>query len=233
VDKGAVVLQVQADQFEILHLAEDRRHHLARHAVGGIHDHLDRSAVGLEELQDVLAVFLIQVAMLDRTFRFTESMQQGRGNMLDVLEASVGANGLGLLAGNLEAIVGSRIVRSGNLHAAAGAEMIDRKIHLRRVDHADVDHVGPGRVHPLDQGLGQRGTVLTHIMAHAQALGIGQPALVTPQHRTEKLGRRVSDLPGGFFIQLLLVQSSNIIGLEYAAIKIHLHILPCLCRNIG
>ena len=102
----------------------------------------------------------------------------------------------------------------GHLDAAAGSQMIDGKIHLRRIDHADIDDVGARCVHPLDEGFGQCRTMGSHVMADTNALGIGQPAIVSVQHRPQKLGRGMTDLPRRLFVQLIRINPANIVCLE-------------------
>ena len=50
-----------------------------------------------------------------------------------------------LAADDLEAVVLRRIVAGGDHHAAVGAQVKDREVEPRRMDHADVDDVDPGR----------------------------------------------------------------------------------------
>ena len=141
-------------------------------------------------------------------------MQQRGGDVFDVFEAGIGTDGLGLLAGNFKAVVLGGVVAGGHLYAAAGPQMIDCEIHLRRIDQADVDDIGAGSVHPLDQGSRQRGAVRAHVPADNDALGIGQPAIVAVYHRPQELGRGMADLPGGLLVKLLLIEPPNIIRLK-------------------
>ncbi len=45
--------------------------------------------------------------------------------MLDLVKAGIAADGLCVYAGNFKAVVRRSVMRSGNLHAAACAEMVD------------------------------------------------------------------------------------------------------------
>jgi hypothetical protein len=128
------------------------------------------------------------------------------GDVLDVVEARVGADGLGLLAGDLEAVVLAGIVAGGDLHAAAGAQVVDGKIHLRGVDHADIDDVGAGGVHALDEGLVSDG-LWVRISRPTQMLwALARPRFVAVQHRPQELGRGMADLPGRLLVQLVGVK---------------------------
>src|SRR5437762_2812408 len=69
---------------------------------------------------------------------------QGLGGRLDLLEAGAGADRSGLEPGDFESVVLDRIVAGGGLDAAQRAHVINRKIHERRVAHAQVNDVEPG-----------------------------------------------------------------------------------------
>ena len=124
VSEPAFVAEVETDHFN-RQVAEDGRGHFAGHAVGCVDDDLERPEFGIEELQDVLAVFVGEVAFFDPAVDAAAGVQQRRGNVLDFLEAGVFADGLGVNAGDLEAVVLGGIVRGGDLDAAAGAQIVD------------------------------------------------------------------------------------------------------------
>ena len=210
----AVMFQVQADEFHTLKVAEDDRHHLAGHPVAGVDHHFDGAVLAVEKLQNVFFVLTGKIAMFNRTVRTAQRVQQRGGDVFNVFEARIGADGFGLLAGNLESVVGGRVVAGGDLNPAAGTQVINCEIHLRRINHADVDDIGSGGIHPLDQGFCQRRAVCPHVAPDTDALGIGQSAVVPVYHRAQELCRCVTNLPGGLLVKLLAVKSANIVGLK-------------------
>ena len=84
-------------------------------------------------------------------------LRQVEGDVLDFIQAGVLADGAGLEAGDLEAVVLGGVVGGGDLDAAAGAQVVDGEVDLRGIDHADVDDVGAGGEDAVDEGLGQGG----------------------------------------------------------------------------
>ena len=95
-----------------------------------------------------------QVIFLYRAVSVALCVQQCHCDMLYVLEAGIDTDRPGVKAGYLEAVILGRVVRGGNLNTAAGAEMIDCKIHLRRINHPYINHICAGGVHSFYKGIG-------------------------------------------------------------------------------
>ena len=163
-EAGGVVEQNLLDG-QVLLAVENLRHHQAGHAVAGVDGDLDR--VGqVEELEDVLLVRRPDVGLLARPLLAgVGAVGELRGDALDVLEAGRLADGLGLGAADLEAVVVGGVVAGGRLHAADGVVVVDGEVDAARVDHAHVDHVHAGGADAVHQG----GRKLRRRLAHVSA----------------------------------------------------------------
>jgi hypothetical protein len=143
VDEAAGDLEEDRHDREVRHAPEDGRHHLAGHAVAGVHRDLER-ALQVQELQHVLAVRAPQVHLLVGALQPRLPDPQRGGDALDVVQPARRTDRLGLGAADLEAVVVDRIVRRGRHDAADRVEVVDGEVDERRVHHADVDDVHAG-----------------------------------------------------------------------------------------
>ena len=124
------------------------------------------------------------------------------GNPANVLEARVAADGPGLLAHHLEAVVVGRVVAGRNHDAAVGAELAGAVIdHLGAAD-ADVQHVAAR---------------LGETPGHRRRQLVARVADIAAQHdalRAQVLGRRVADAVGDVRVELVRDAPTHVVGLE-------------------
>ncbi len=159
-------------------------------------------------------VFGRQVTPLHRTGGCGLGVRQGGCHPRDFFQAGVAADWLGIQAGDFEAIILGGVVRRGNLNAATCPEIIDGKVHLGRVDHADVDHVDASGAHAFDQGLGYRPAMRSHVMTDTHRLRITLSLAVLERLRSQELSRGAADFPCILLIDLAGINASYVIRFE-------------------
>ncbi|MBA7672307.1 hypothetical protein ES703_80482 [subsurface metagenome] len=162
----------------------------------------------------MIFVFGGQITFLYRAGNFTFGMKQSHCNMLYILQAGIDTNRLGLQAGYLKAVILGRVMRGCNLDAAAGAQMIDCKIHLRRINHSNINHIYTGGINSFYKGPCYRFAVRSHIPTDAQCVSIGLASLIAAKQRRQKSCCGTADFPCIFFVNLVGVNAPYIVRLE-------------------
>ena len=200
-----VHLAVQLGEIRDAQRPQQRRCHRARHAIAGIHHHI-QGAGQLHLASNAGDVVRHHVPRAHRARRGGKQRritcrigQRGR-NVADVLAVQRGA-----AQHHFQAVVLGRVVAAGDGHTRATAGQYRGEVHQRRGHHADVDHVHPGGTQPGRQRSRQRRA--------------RQPAVTAHHHLTDAPGtclgaQRQADGRDGLFRQCGLDNAADVIGLE-------------------
>src|SRR5918998_3705123 len=199
-------------------MLEDRRDHLARHAVASVDHDLQRpQALGVYKAQAVFCVIYGDVRLLDGTRVIRGVGESSRDERItDLTEAGISREGDGFLPAQLEAVVVSGVVR-GRDHDPAGLLQVPYG-EVERVcrDQPEVEYVRAGLRDPTYE------SPLQSLAGEAHVAGDHDPGAREIQVRNEG----AADVGGHALIQALGIDAADIVGLENRLVE---HLLPPGC----
>ena len=181
VGEGAVELEVEGDDVEREGVeagggAEDGGDGVAAHAVAGVDDDLEGADAGeVDEAAEEGGVVGEDVALLEADHwgvpgSVDVAGEDALGEVADVGEAGVLADGAGCGAAQLDAVVGRGVVAGGEHRAGEveGAAGVVEAVGAGEADEGDVDAAAAG---PVGEGVGQLGAGVAHVVADDAAGG--------------------------------------------------------------
>ena len=202
VGEAAVELEVERHQPD-RQAPEQRRHHLARHPVGGVdHDGQRLDVLRLDEGEHMGGEVLDHVQVLDGAPRPGWG-QFGLREPPDVGETRVLPDGGGARQAHLDAVVAGRVVGGGE-HCPGGVQLAGGKVERIAGDLADVNHAGTLPRGPLGEGGGQRGRGEPHVPAHDDLRSLHEGS----ECGSESLCDR--------FVDIVWIDAPDVVGLEDA-----------------
>ncbi len=185
---------------------EDRRQHLAAHAVRGVdHDAQGADGLRIDERQHLVDEARIHVPRLGapRGCRPAGGLvRDGERAVADVEEPGVGADRKRASAHDLRARVLLRIVGCGDRGAAVEPELADGVVEHLGPDHPDVDDFRARFCRPANERLMHRGRREPHVPADRDRLGL------------ELLGVGATYRVGAGLVELGRIDPSDVVCLE-------------------
>src|SRR5690606_791039 len=202
--------------------AEDRRDHLAGHAVARVDDDLQRpDRLGVDHRENMVGEVVEDLLGVHRPRRRRIRELVAQDEVADLPNPLVHTQRARLLAAQLEAVVLRRAVGGRHHDARVVARLADGEVEAVGTDQADVTDIRALVEDTVDDGAGQSG---------------GRDAHVAPDH--DLLGleidhERPADLVGDLRVEFLRVDAPYVVRLEDLRDVLHRTPYPCWWPRSG